>query len=103
MQFGALSLDCCFLERKFIMIRFGSLKRDYSLSKRDLTPQKILRSEQGQDVQLYNSLGSPRPVNKLDTISSRMYNVIAISCKRKKIWKILCKIQILHKCVDSCA
>ena len=66
------------------MIRFGSLKRDNSLSKRDMTLQKGLRSKQDQDVQLYNSLGSPRPVNKLDTISARMYNVIAKSCKIKK-------------------
>ena len=59
-----------------------------------------VRSNQGQDVHLHNSLGSPRPVNKLDTISARMCNVIAISCKN--IWKI-CKIQIHHKCMDSYA
>ena len=52
----------------------------------------------GKDVQLHNSLGSPRPVNELRTISASMYNVIPISCK--KTWKILCK-QVLHKCVDS--
>ena len=75
------------------MIRFGSLKRDYSLSKRDLTLQKGLRSKQGQDFQLHNSLRSPRPVNKLDTISARMYNVIAISCKIKKFGKFFARFK----------
>jgi len=84
------------------MIRFGSLERDYSLSKGDMTPEKGLRSQLGKDVQLHNSLGSPRPVNELRTISASMCqcNVIAISCK--KTWKIHCR-QVLHKCVDSCA
>ena len=59
------------------MIRFGSLERDYSLSKGDMTG---LRSQRGKDVQLHNSvLGPPRPVNKLRTISASMYKVIAIS------------------------
>ena len=49
----ALSLDCKVLRsRKFIMIGFGSLDRDYSLSKGDMILQKGLRSIQSQDVQL---------------------------------------------------
>jgi len=82
------------------MIHFGSLKRDYSLSKEDMTLEKGLRSQHGKDVQLHNSLRSPRPVNKLCTISASMYKVITISCKKTS--KILCK-QLLHQCVDSCA
>jgi len=82
------------------MIRFGSLERDYSLSKEDMTLEKGLRSQHGKDVQLHNLLGSPRPVNKLRTISASMYKVIAISCKQSS--KILCK-QLLHQYVDSCA
>jgi len=71
------------------MIRFGSLERDYSLSKGDMTLEKGLRSQHGKDVQVHHLLGSSRPVNELRTISANMYNVIAISCK--KTWKILCK------------
>jgi len=82
------------------MIRFGSLERDYSLSKGHMTPEKRLRSQHGKDVQLHNLLGSPRPVNQLRTISASMYKVIAISCKQTS--KILCK-QLLHQCVDNCA
>jgi len=82
------------------MIRFGSLERDYSLSKGDMTLKKGLRSQHGKDVQLHNLLGSPRPGNKLRTISASMYKVIAISCTKTS--KILCK-QLLHQCVDSCA
>jgi len=52
------------------MIRFGSLERDYSLSKEDMTLEKGLRSQLGKDVQLHNLLGSPRPVNELRTISA---------------------------------
>ena len=52
------------------MIRFGSLERDYSLSKEDMTLEKGLRSQLGKDVQLRNLLGSPRPVNELRTISA---------------------------------
>ena len=55
--------------KEFIMIRFGSLERDYSLSKGDMTLEKGLRSQHGKDVQLHNLLGSPRQVNKLRTIS----------------------------------
>ena len=57
------------------MIRFGSLERDYSLSKGDVTLAKGLRGQLGKDVQLHNSLGS-----------------------------IFCK-QVFRKCkcVDSCA
>jgi len=81
------------------MIRFGSLERDYSLSKGDMTLEKGLRSQHGKYVQLHNLLGSPRPANKLRTISASMYKVIAISCKKTST--ILCK-QLLHQCVDSC-
>ena len=84
----------------FIMIHFGSLERDYSLSKGDMTLEKGLRSQHGKDVMLYNLLGSPRSVNKLRTISTSMYKIIAISCKKTS--KILSK-QLLHQCVDSCA
>jgi len=51
----------------------------YSPSKRDKTLEKGLRSQHGKGVQLHNSLGSPRPVNELRTISASMYNVVAIS------------------------
>ena len=47
------------------MICFGSLERDYSLSTGDMTLKKGLRSQHGKDVQLHDSLGSPRPVNEL--------------------------------------
>jgi len=86
--------------KEFIMIRFDSLERDYSFSKEDMTLEKGLRSQHGKDVQLHNLLGSPRPVNKLRTISASMYKVIAIICKKTS--KIPCK-QLLHQCVDSCA
>jgi len=36
--------------KEFIMIRFGSLERDYSLSKGDMTLEKGLRSQHGKDV-----------------------------------------------------
>ena len=36
------------------MIRFGSLERDYLLSKGDMTLEKGLRSQHGEDVQLHN-------------------------------------------------
>jgi len=86
--------------KEFITIRFGSLERDYSLSKGDMTLEKGLRSQHGKDVQLHNLLGSPRPAKKLQTISARMYKVIAISSKKtlKILWK-----QLLHQCVGSCA
>ena len=86
--------------KEFIMIRFGSLERDYSLSKGDMTLEKGLRSQHGKDVQLRNLLRLPRPVNKLRTISASMYKVIVISCKKtsKIIWR-----QLLCKCIDSCA
>jgi len=45
--------------KEFIMIRFGSLERDYSLSKGDITLEKGLKSQHGKDVQLHNLLGSP--------------------------------------------
>ena len=35
------------------MIRFGSLERDYSLSKGDMTLEKGLRSQHSKDVQLH--------------------------------------------------
>jgi len=68
--------------KEFIMIRFGSVERDYPLSKGDMTLEKDLRSQHGKDVQLHNLLGSSRQVNKLRTISASMYKVIAISCKK---------------------
>ena len=87
------------------MIRFGSLERDYSLSKGDMTLEKGLRSQCGKEARLHNLLGSSRPVNNFclhGTISASMYKVIAISCKKTS--KILCKqLQVLHQCVDSCA
>jgi len=86
--------------KEFIMIRFGSLERDYSLSKGEMTLEKCLRSQHGKDVQLHNLLGSPRPANKLRTISASMYEVITISCKKTS--KILCK-QLLHQYEGSCA
>ena len=58
--------------KEYIMIRFGSLERDYSLSKGDMTVGKGLRSQHGKDLQLHNLLGSPRPANKLRTISAGM-------------------------------
>ena len=39
----------------FIMIRFGSPERDYSLSKGDMTLEKGLRSQHSKDVQLPTS------------------------------------------------
>jgi len=36
--------------KEFIMIRFGSLERDYALSKEDMTLEKGLRSQHGRDV-----------------------------------------------------
>jgi len=86
--------------KEFIMIRLGSLERDYSLSKGDMTLEKGLRSQHGKDVQLHNLPGSPRPANKLRTISASMSKVIAINCKKTS--KILCK-QLANQCVDSCA
>jgi len=68
--------------KEFITIRFGSLERDYLLSKGDMTLEKGLRSQHVKDVQLHNLLGSPQPANKLCTISASMYKVIAISCKK---------------------
>ena len=47
--------------KEFIMIRFGSLEGDYSLSKGHMTLEKGLRSQHGKDVQLYNLLGSQWP------------------------------------------
>ena len=81
-------------------IHFGSLERDNSLSKGDMTLQKGIRSQYGKDVQLHNSLRSPRPVNELRTISAGMYNVIATSCKLKN-WKFFANKNVLHKSVDS--
>ena len=48
-----------------VMICFGSLERDYSLSTGDMTFKKGLRSQHGKNVQLHNSLRWPRPVNQL--------------------------------------
>ena len=99
MQFE-LSHRTVVFAKEFIMIRFGSLERDYSLSKGDMTLEKGLRSQHGKDVQLHNLPGSPRPANKLRTISASMSKVIAINCKKTS--KILCK-QLANQCVDSCA
>ena len=98
MQFE-LSHRTVVFAKEFIMICFGSLERDYSPSKGDMTLEKGLRSQHGKDVQLHNLLRSPRPVNKLRIISASIYKVIAISCK--KTLKILCK-QLLHQRRDSC-
>jgi len=68
--------------KEFVMIPFGSLERDYSFCKGDMTLEKGLRSQHSKGVQLHNLLGSPQPVNKLRTISASMYKVIAISCKK---------------------
>jgi len=89
-----------FLWRSLSWFRFGSLERDYSLSKGDMTLEKGLRSQHRKDVQLHNLLGSLRLVNELRTISASVYSVIVISCNKTST--ILCK-QVLHKCVDSCA
>ena len=48
-----------FWQSHFIMIRFGSPERDYSLSNGDMTLEKGLRSQRGKDVQLHDSLESP--------------------------------------------
>ena len=46
--------DCCqFWQSNFIMIRFGSPERDYSLSKGGMTLEKGLRSQHSKDVQLH--------------------------------------------------
>ena len=42
----------------FIIIRLGSLERDYTLSKGDITLGKVLRSQHGKDARLHDSLGS---------------------------------------------
>jgi len=81
MQFEPIHRTVVFA-KEFIMIRFGSLERDCALSKEDMTLEKGLRSQHGKYVQLHNLLGSPRPVNKLRTISANMCKVIAISCKK---------------------
>ena len=78
------------------MIRFGSLEKDYLLSKGDMTLEKSVRSKHGKDdVQLHDSLGSPRAVNELPTISASMHNVIAMSSNCKKTWKVLCKQRLV--------
>ena len=66
------------------MICFGSLERDYSLSKGHMTLEKGLRSQHGKDVQLHNSRGSPRPVNELRTICASIFDVIATGCKNRQ-------------------
>ena len=48
-----------FSRNNFIMIRFDSPERDYSLSNGDMTFEKGLRSQHSKDVQLHDSLGSP--------------------------------------------
>ena len=60
-----------FWRRDFIMIRFGSPKRDYSLSKGDMTLEKGLRSQHSKDIQLHSD--RPWAVNELPTISGTIY------------------------------
>ena len=48
------------LQSNFIMIRFGSPERDYSISKGDMTLQKGLGSQHSKDIQLHDSLGLPK-------------------------------------------
>ena len=48
-----------FWRSNFIMIRFGSPERDYSLSNGGMTLEKGLRSQHSKDVQLHDSLGWP--------------------------------------------
>ena len=55
----------------FIMIRFSSPKRDYSLSKGDMTLEKGFRSQHSKDVCMIHS-DRPRAVNELPTISASM-------------------------------
>ena len=53
-----------FWQSNFIMIRFGSPERDYSLFKGGMTLKKGLRSQHRKDVQLHDSLGSPTSLNE---------------------------------------
>ena len=57
-QLGSLC-KLLFWRSNFIMIRFGSPKRDYSLSKAEMTLEKGLRSQHSKDVQLHDSRGLP--------------------------------------------
>ena len=66
--------------KEFIVIRFGSVERDYPLSKGDKPLENGLRSRHGKYVQLHNLLGSPRPVNELRTISAS-----DVKCNRHKL------------------
>ena len=54
--------DCCFGAATLLssVIRFGSPERDYSLSKGDMTLEKGLGSQHSKDVQLHDSVGSPK-------------------------------------------
>ena len=56
-----------------------------------MTFEKGLRSEHGKAVQLHDSLGSPRTVNELPTISASIYHVIAMSCNLKRSGKFFAK------------
>ena len=60
-----------FWQSHFIMIRFVSLERDYSLSKGDMT-QKGLRSQHGKDVHLHDSSDRSPAENELPTIFASM-------------------------------
>ena len=51
----------------FIMIRFGSLERDYSLSKGDMTLEKALRLQHGKMFSCMIDSDHPRAVNQLST------------------------------------
>ena len=65
-----------------VKIRFGSLEGDYSLSKRDMTLEKGLRSQHGKEVQLHDSLGWPRAVNELPRISASIESPLVAIVKR---------------------
>ena len=60
-----------FWRSNFIMIHFGSPKRDYSLSRGYITLEKGLRSQHGKDVQLHDSLGSPTSSKRTSTMEDR--------------------------------
>ena len=66
-----IGLTVVLAKQLYHRIRFGSPERDYLLSKGDMTLEKGVRSQHSKDVQLHDSLGSPksskRPDNSLQT------------------------------------
>ena len=62
-----------------------------------MTLEKGLRSQHGKTVQLRDSLGSPRAVNELPTISASTYHVIAII-----IQQIVTLSKYGHDALDIC-